>query len=369
MEQKATMLDYIASTPEYLRQNIGKSAELTAPLVEEYVSGGYQTLWIIASGSSSNASWCARPFLRRHLGCEVKVLAPFTFVHSENDFGPKDLVVLVSQSGYSLNVIQAADLIRFRGRRTVCLTGDLDSDLAKSCDVAADYGVGRETVAYVTRGVTTLTLFFMLFAIEAALRLEKKSAKEAEELKTQLLTAVQGNETAQKTWPAFFQAHYQSMTGMTNAYICGAGAGYGIALEGALKIGETVKLPTAAYEMEEYIHGPSLQLTPAYTVFLVDTGTGRERARQIFEATCIATPHTFLITTDPSAQGEGVFSVPCGVPEEMTPLCLLPVFQLTAHQVADDLSRWLKHPLQQKMEAAVSSKSANYVNSPMKRPS
>ena len=32
--------------------------------------------------------------------------------------------------------------------------------------------------------------------------------------------------------------------------------------------------------------------------------------------------------------------------------------------VADDLDRWNKHPLQRAMEKFVSSKSANYVNSP-----
>lgn len=368
MEPKATMLDYIASTPEYLRRNIADSARLTAPLVEEYVSGGYENLWIVASGSSSNGAWCARPFLRRHLGCEVKVLAPFTFLHSENDFGPKDLVVLVSQSGYSLNVLEAAGLLGSRGRRRVCLTGDLESDLAKGCEVAANYGVGRETVAYVTRGVTTLALFLMLFALEAARRLGRKSGEEVEALKAQLLTAAQGNETAQKTWPAFFAGHYQAMTSMTNAYVCGVGANYGTALEGALKLGETVRVPTAAYEPEEYIHGPNLQLTPAYTVFLVDGGAASERIRRIHQATRIVTSRAFLVTNDPGCRGEGIFTLPCAVPEEMTPLCFLPVFQMTAHQVTEDLHRWEKHPLQQRMEAEVSSKSANYVNSPMKRP-
>ena len=59
-----------------------------------------------------------------------------------------------------------------------------------------------------------------------------------------------------------------------------------------------------------------------------------------------------------------VMYVPMDVPEEITPLCWLPFFQMTACQLTDDLDRWNKHPLQRAMEKFVSSKSANYVNSP-----
>ena len=89
------------------------------------------------------------------------------------------MVVVVSQSGYSLNALDAIKVIEAKGRRCIGLTGDVNSDLGKVCDVVANYGVGRETVAYVTRGVTTLALFFMLFAVEAAVRLGIKTAAEA----------------------------------------------------------------------------------------------------------------------------------------------------------------------------------------------
>ncbi len=156
------MMDYVAAAPAAMEENIRRSETLAGPLAEEYVRGGYRDLWIVASGSSANAAWCARPFLRRCLRCEVKVLTPFTFTVSEHDFSPADMVIVVSQSGYSLNALSAAALVRSCGRRCIALTADLESDLAKAADLAVDYGAGRETVGYVTRGVTTLALFFML---------------------------------------------------------------------------------------------------------------------------------------------------------------------------------------------------------------
>ena len=282
MEHKKTMLDYIADCPEFIRNNVADSAALTKPLVDEYVSGGYKNIWIVACGSSSNGSLCARQFIRRHLKCEVKIVTPFHFVSSENDFSETDMVVVVSQSGYSLNALDAIKVIEAKGRRCIGLTGDVNSDLGKVCDVVANYGVGRETVAYVTRGVTTLALFFMLFAVEAAVRLGIKTTAEGEAVKQQLLKAADINAAVQAQTPSFIKEHYRQLSGMTNAYVCGVGANLGTASEGALKFGETVSIPTAAYEVEEYIHGPNIQMTPRYSVFLIDGGEGTERIHRIF---------------------------------------------------------------------------------------
>ena len=217
MEHKKTMLDYIADCPEFIRNNVADSAALTKPLVDEYVNGGYKNIWIVACGSSSNGSLCARQFIRRHLKCEVKIVTPFHFVSSENDFGETDMVVVVSQSGYSLNALDAIKVIEAKGRRCIGLTGDVNSDLGKVCDVVANYGVGRETVAYVTRGVTTLALFFMLFAVEAAIRLGIKTAAEGEAVKQQLLKAADINAAVQAQTPSFIKEHYRQLSGMTNA--------------------------------------------------------------------------------------------------------------------------------------------------------
>ena len=363
-ENKKTMQDYIVSCPDFIRTNVARSEELTKPVVEEFINGHYRTVWIIACGSSMNGSACARSFVRRYLGCEVKIVAPFTFVTQENDLKDDDMVIIVSQSGYSLNALEAAEVVRKKGRRCLALTGDLESDLARKCDIAANYGVGRETVAYVTRGVTTLALFFMLFAIEAACAKGTMTTNEAETLKKQLLMAADANEETQKNWSSFFDMHYQALSGMTNAYVCGVGANMGTAMEGALKFGETISIPTGAYEIEEYIHGPNIQMTPRYTVFLIDGGIGSDRIQKIFEGTSIVTPNTFLITTNDRLTGDRIFNVHCDVPEEITPLCILPFFQLTAWKVTEDLGRWVKHPLQRKMEKFVSSKSENYTNSP-----
>ena len=111
---KETMLTYVQESPEAVAANIETSEALTAPLVEEYLKGDYRNIWIVASGSSFNGSHCARPFVRRYLKTEVKVISPFTFICSEHDFTEQDFVFVVSQSGYSTNSIEALNVMSDR---------------------------------------------------------------------------------------------------------------------------------------------------------------------------------------------------------------------------------------------------------------
>ena len=105
------------------------------------------------------------------------------------------------------------------------------------------------------------------------------------------------------------------------------GANLGTACEGALKFGETISIPSFAYETEEYIHDPNIQMTPAYSVFLIDGGEGTRRIHQIYEGTQIVTRNVYLITNSADYKEEpNTFYVECSLPEEITPLCYLPIF-------------------------------------------
>lgn len=364
--KKKTMLDYVAESTAAMAANIKKSKELTLPLVKEYVEGSYKNIWIIASGSSRNASYCARYFMKKHLSCEVKVVSPFTFQYVENDFTDQDMVVVVSQSGYSTNSIAALQLLKDKGRRTIGLTGDLDSDFKNYSDVLIDYGVNNETVGYVTKGVTTLALFFMLFTLEVCDMKHLKTEAEISSLFASLAEVPLLHQQMQDSFHDFYQKYYKSFSSMSNAYFCSCGANIGTAMEGALKIGETVQVPTSVYEVEEYIHGPNLQLTPNYTVFIIDGGYGSTRSYEIFNGTRIITDHCFLITNNKDYSGDGVLCIPSEIPEEITPLYFLPFFQMLAFQATDDLHLWDKHPLQTLMDKQVAAKSENYKNSPLR---
>ena len=58
-----------------------------------------------------------------------------------------------------------------------------------------------------------------------------------------------------------------------------------VSREPALKLMETLRIPACAYELEEFLHGPNLHLTPNHTLFfLASDPQDRERGAQLSRA-------------------------------------------------------------------------------------
>lgn len=264
---KETMLDYIQKTPEMIRKNVQNNKELTRTLVEEYLKEDFDSIVLIACGSSYNSCMSARPFMEKILKKNVKVLAPYTYENYENQFFGNPFVVVVSQSGCSTNSIRALQKLKEDGHRAIGITSNVNSDFGDGiCDVVIDYGIGIETVGYVTMGMVGLTLFFMLFSLNAAKLEDDVYSYYIKELNK----VADAHECMQKKAVDFYQKNRKYLLSMNNCYMVGMGPNFGTALEGALKFGETIQIVSVAYELEEFLHGPNFQITPNYTLFFID---------------------------------------------------------------------------------------------------
>lgn len=345
--KKISMLTYIEETPKQLSYNNKHIKELTKSICDLYMEKEYRSIWIIACGSSYNASQCAKPFMIKYLNCDVKIISPNTFIYLENKLKDDDFICVVSQSGCSTNAINALKKLKELGKKAIGITGNIDSDFKEYADIVIDYGVGKETVGYVTKGVTTLAQFFMLFALRCSLKKQVISNEKYNEVINELYEIPQRHEIIQKETWEFYEYNKKVLTSMQFNYLCGFMQGYGIALEGALKIGETVKIPSFAYEAEEYIHGPDLQLTPNYTVWCIDDcDKGSERIHQIYKAIRSVTDQAFMITNDSNVDDQHSIRLPFKINEPLlSPLYILPVFQIIAYQVSEELDSWDNHPM------------------------
>lgn len=358
-DQTPTMLTYIEQTPAQLKRNVERAEELTAELVDLYTQVPRHAIWIVACGSSSNGSQCARFFMMKYLQCEVKIVTPATFIYGEHNVRADDFVFVVSQSGCSTNSIEALDELKKLGITAIGLTGNPDSDFKDHADLVVDYGVGEETVGYVTKGVATLAQFLMLFAIEAGVRTGTVTPEQRSALMAEMADAPRRHEVIQQETWELYQRHKADFTSMTVVNHCGFMQGYGIACEGALKFGETIQIPSFAYEGEEWIHGPNLQLTPNYTTVFIDHLTeGSDRLVDIYLAARTVTDHAFIVTNAGRVDDDHAIRLPFDIAEPlMMPLYVLPFYQIIAHQATTDLHRWEKHPLfEERFRKAISTK-------------
>ena len=352
---KLTMLDYVKETPDVLKTNIEQYTTLVDPLMKEVQQKEIKRILLVASGSSYNACYCARSFVEKVSSLEVRIITPYTFTYYENNIKENDLVLVLTQSGLSTNAIEALKIIKKKECRAICLTGNKNSDVKDVADIVIEYGVGEELVGYVTKGVSSLALFLDLFAIAYSGKTEYlDELKKAADLNEEMIDQATN----------FIQQHYKNFSSMSWVYSCGAGANYGTALESALKMGETIHIPSCCYEIEEYIHGPNLQLTPQYNVIFFDGNDGASRrVEQVYKATRKVTNRVYLISNNPQlSSDEHVLSLSDTVSSELSPLVYLPFVQLLSFIVSNDLHSIYQHPLLKEFKAIAAAKTENFVN-------
>lgn len=353
-----TMEQYIAETSGTLKQNLADREQLLEPAICVLSGQKPDKLVIIASGSSYNAAICARGFMERYLGNRVEIQTPFSFIYYGR-VKPSQAYLFVSQSGSSTNMIGALRKCKICGQQAIAVVGKRDSAMGREADVVIEYGVKEETVGYVTKGMSTLTLFFMMLAMECAVHKLMAGESESPGQETyledleELQSAAENHGTVFRYAKEYCRKHEKAMLSMKHVFFLGCGANMGTAKEGALKLSEMLHVQTCDYEAEEFLHGPDLQLTPDYTLFFIHGGDkAGERIEEIYHAAREVTDASYLVS---------VRNMPVKpTKEEITPLYLTAFFQYLAYYAAKELKIVGEHPLFERFEERISCKTDDY---------
>lgn len=348
-----TMEDYIREIPQVLKENIENRKVLVRPLTEKLEEKGIRpdkTLVWVASGSSYNAISGALLFMNRCMNCGVKLISPYEFCYYEQ-IQESNIYIFVSQSGCSTNIVDAIKKYQGMGGRAIAVLGNRDTEIAKLADEVIEYGVGEESVGYVTKGVMTLTCFCMLVAVSNAETYMDMESCHA--MLEEMRIAADNHGRVYEAAKEFCRENEKAMLSMEHVMIMGGGANMGTIREGALKLAEMTHVQTTFYEVEEFIHGPNLQLTPQYTLFFVEAGDeGGRRVKDIYRASKEMTDKTFLI----SASEWGLEKTE----EAVSPLYLTAFFQYLAYWTAKELDIRCEHPFYIRFKEFVKNKTADY---------
>lgn len=364
--QTPTMRTYIQETPQALTRAFQNKDELVAELCSLYKASGEKNICLIACGSSKNAAQCAVPLMRHALKAPVEVVPSATFLYDPEPLDTHTLYVVTSQSGCSTNSLAAlnkiADFNHKVARVHACgLTTHLEAELSQFDIPTLDWGAGPELVGYVCKGVVTLVHYLMLFSVAAGLAKGSLTSVEAESFYRELERAPEFHKAVQLSSDAFFERHERALLGLGTTYVVGVGPALGVAEEGALKLGETVKIPAMAYELEEFAHGPNLQMTPAYAAFFVDplgwNWAASKRTRQLASAYQTVSSQVFLIGANPMlesdlegtellSEGRVLFAPKVAKAGHSTaraffsPLWTLAAFEIFAYRTAEARQSW-----------------------------
>ncbi|MDP4108651.1 MAG: SIS domain-containing protein [Bacillota bacterium] len=261
---KHTMIEYIKDQPRALRHTYNNREKVTNEINELFSAKNIKKIYFLGSGTSYHASLIAKKYFEKYLDVEAVASIPTAFTYYENinnnGIYKKDeiLVVAISQTGSSISTINALKKAKEEGYLTLALTEALGSSITKYADTVSHLLCGKEEIPPETRGYTVTLLTVYLWAVTLGFRLIKKSEEKYNELileAEKVITAVPYVLEDSEKWYA--RNKYELLM-MQKADIAGYGLNYATALEGSLKIGETLRRKVSGVELEELLHGPEM---------------------------------------------------------------------------------------------------------------
>ncbi len=239
------MLTEAAQAPAVVAMQLVRNAPSIAALTAELRAQPPRTVVTIARGSSDNAATYARYLLEIRLGVLTASAPPsVSSVYGAAPDMTGTLVLALSQSGRSPDLLAASAAAAHAGARVVALVNDENSPLAALAAVTIPLAAGPECSVAATKSfLASLGAIAQLVAIWA----------EDEPLLAALATLPA---TLNAAWALDWSAALPVLADAQHLYVIGRGPGFAIAQEAALKFKETCRLHAEAFSAAEIRHGP-----------------------------------------------------------------------------------------------------------------
>ena len=229
-----------------------------AALVESLRRNPPRAVVTLARGSSDNAATVARYLVETHLRLLTSSAAPSSA--SVYDAAPDydgTLMLAISQSGRSPDLLAAAGMAKQGGARLVALVNDEASPLATLADTCLPLGAGPERSVAATKS--------FIASVAALLHLIAEWDEDGVLLDALADLPAQLDEA----WALDWSAALPPLREARNLYVVARGPAFGIAQEMALKIKETCGFHAEAFSAAEVRHGPMAIVEKGFPVLLL----------------------------------------------------------------------------------------------------
>ena len=292
----------------------------------------------VACGTSYHASLVGEFLVEGLARLPVEVELASEFRYRDPIVGPGDLVVAVSQSGETLDTMEAVREAKKKGATVLAISNVLESSIPRLADHAFYTHAGPEIGVASTKAFTTQLVAMTLLAIYLGRRTGTLTKEKARTLLAEL-TALPVKMRDVVESGAQMQSLARRYGHAIGFLFLGRGAMYPIALEGALKLKEISYIHAEGYAAGEMKHGPIALIDENLPVVVmtprgpfyekVVSNLAEVRARQ-GKVIAIATKGD----TDIGAHADDVVLLPdCAI--ELQPILSVLPLQLLSYYVAD----------------------------------
>jgi glucosamine--fructose-6-phosphate aminotransferase (isomerizing) len=311
----------MAEQPERLRQLIGRFDEI-AELVRSVAPAPLNGITMVARGSSDHAAVYGRYLLESATGKPVSLSAPsiHTLYGLDVDYRGQ-LVVAVSQSGATPEIVETFGALQDAGGAGVAVTNDPDSALARGAGESIDLEMGEERAVPATKTVTGQ--FTTLAMIAAALGHVPFSRSDLESTPDWVQAVLDDRAPA--------TAAAEALGDATRLIIVARGYLFAAALETALKLKETCSVFADGYSAADLRHGPIAAVTRGLPVVAICAqGPAFPDVKSLVEEVRARGARVLVIGSGDQAD------VPLlgGAPEALSPIVAVVRGQQLAHELA-----------------------------------
>jgi glucosamine--fructose-6-phosphate aminotransferase (isomerizing) len=278
-----------------IHEQVSATRTLFSAIREPYISQFVETLveaervFFVACGSSYHATVVGSYYLNdlANIAAIPVIGGQFNSLYGES-IGENDLVICVSQSGETKDVIDVVHHVKTRKAKIISVVNVLGSTLTHLSDLYLPMGSGFEISVPATKTYTSQVTLFNFLAIKAGESKGILTPQTAEslisELKTQLPSLI--DETISTTTiKARALAPYLSK--YSHFYVLGHGLTHGVALEGALKIKEVCYIVADGMYSSEFKHGPLSIVDEGYPIiFTIAPNDAEHIVNHLAEVEC-----------------------------------------------------------------------------------
>lgn len=215
---------------------------------------------IAARGTSDNAGRYAKYLLGAMNGLPVALAAPSLFtIYAQPPRFQNALVLGISQSGKSPDIVSVVAEGRRQGALTAAITNTPDSDIGRAADFVINLHAGAEQSVAATKTYTSELAAIALLSATLA----------ADEAMLDALAAVPDTVAATLAMNSDIARMAQRYRYMRYCAVIGRGYNYATAFEIAIKLKELTYTIAEPYSSADFLHGPLALLEHGYPVLVV----------------------------------------------------------------------------------------------------
>jgi glucosamine--fructose-6-phosphate aminotransferase (isomerizing) len=321
--------DEILEQPAVLERWLATQMEPVQAVAAAIAARDIEYVFLAARGTSDHAGVYAQYVWGSRNRLPVALAAPSLFtMYPQAPRVAKALVVGISQSGQSPDVVGVIAEGRRQGALTLAVTNDPDSPLAQTAEFHLDVCAGREQAVAATKTYTAELLALAALSVAlagndpadlAALAQVPATARAALELEDAAARLA------------------EQQRGMEECVVLGRGYNYATAQEWALKLKELTYVLADVYSTADFQHGPIaileegfpvLALAPNGAVFADELALLR-RLRDDYKADLL------VLSDNEEALGvaQAGLRLPAGLPEWLTPIVAIVPAQLYCYHL------------------------------------